>query len=196
MTTSKHQSPPKDEPVRNAVPTFLAPPQSTSPSSTALEEGPPTETLERVAEGLRILDEPPRHRSLLPRRDPANLGENPGPSRTESSTPGENRAAAKPTAEEATGLVIGVLAIVTTAAAAIIRWRLNRKLREPTKTQRGDIARPLARILLRHANAIVLGEDIPDALQAAGAIGAYAGDGPLLLPVGPDIDPNIPPTQE
>jgi hypothetical protein len=76
--------------------------------------------------------------------------------------------------------------MVAAAAATVVRWRLQRTLRQPTKTQRGDIAAPLARIALRHADLSWLNKDLADALEAGNAVGAYINDGDLLLPLHPD----------
>jgi len=113
----------------------------------------------------------------------------PEPTRTETSSDGDVH---KPTPGEAAALAIGVMGIVFAGAAFVVRWRTRRRLREPSKQQLTDIASPLGRILLRHADLGWLSADISDGLKSAAATGAYLNDGPLLL-AGDDIDPGIPP---
>lgn len=96
----------------------------------------------------------------------------------------------KPSKGEATALVAGLLTVVAVGAAAIVRLRAKRKLRQPTDDQIREIAAPLGRIALRLVDLSWLGKNTFDAIQALTAAGAYVNDGPLLLPDAPD--PGIP----
>jgi hypothetical protein len=86
--------------------------------------------------------------------------------------------------------MVGLVGIVVAGAAFLVRMRYRRKLREPTRQQTTDVAGPLGRILLRHADLTWLGPDIADGIKAAAATGAYLNDGPLLL--GDAVDPGVP----
>jgi len=107
-----------------------------------------------------------------------------GDTRTPISSGGE--ALHKPTPGEATALVVGILGLVVAGAAWWVSRRPGRRLREPTKTQSNDIAAPIARIALRHADLSWLGDDVADALKAAAATGAYLNSGPLIITDGAD----------
>jgi hypothetical protein len=101
-----------------------------------------------------------------------------GPTRTgTSATPGTDE---KPSAKDTAKLVAGLLAMAAVGAAALVRWRLRAKLREPSKAQADEMAEPLARIGLRHVPAGKLHPDLLDATQFAAALGRYLNDGPLL----------------
>ena len=179
--------PTTDDPVRNLLPTFAAPPL------TAVEE-PPT-------------PDPLTTPSVLPSHSPkAGLGTgktrrllpdgaawpDEQPSRRPDDEPTRTviSSASKPSTAEATALMVGVLSLVVAGAAFVVRLRTRRKLREPTSMQRRDIAAPLGRILLRRADLSLLGPDIADLLQAGAATGAYLSDGDLLGPL--DIDAGVP----
>jgi len=107
--------------------------------------------------------------------------------RTETSSDGDVH---KPTPSEAAALMVGLVGILVAGASFLVRMRTRRKLREPTRQQTTDVAAPLGRILLRHADLAWLGPDIADGIKAAAATGAYLNDGPLLL--GDAVDPGIP----
>jgi hypothetical protein len=96
----------------------------------------------------------------------------------------------KPSAEETTKLLAGLIGLAAVGVGVLVSWRLRRKLRVPTKTEARDIAAPLARIALRHFDPSWLNADLADGIAAATATGAYLGDGPLLL--GADLDAGIP----
>ncbi len=176
--------PTTDDPVRNLLPTFAAPPMSDLGTEAATpseqEESSPTpngktprtapeaKTRRLLPDGAAGPDVP-----ASPRRDDE-------PTRTAISS------VSKPSAAEATALMVGVVGLVVTGVAFVVRLRTRRKLREPTAQQRRDIAAPLGRILLRRADLTLLGPDIADLLQAGAATGAYLGDGDLLGPLHPD----------
>lgn len=175
--------PTTDDPVRNLIPAFAAPPMMTlppegSPDPSPSQDPPPAEsprttrTRRLLPDGAAGPDAPPS-----PRPDDE-------PTRTAISS------VSKPSAAEATALMVGVLGLVVAGAAFVVRLRTRRKLREPTSQQRRDIAAPLGRILLRRADLTLLGPDIADLLQAGAATGAYLGDGDLLGPL--DLDAGIP----
>lgn len=96
----------------------------------------------------------------------------------------------KPDPEATTALVIGALGLVVAGAAFLARRRTRRKLRQPTKRQSRDIAEPLARIMLRHADPSLLNPDLADVIAAGGAFGAYLNDGDLFE--GSAIDSGVP----
>lgn len=196
MTT--RQQPPRDEPVRNLVPTFSPPPpEDPTLSSTS------TETLERVAEGLstdRSPDQPPtprpfhqpqRHLQLPQRRPGAAMAGDHMPS---SATTGEDvdKSRVTPSVDETVTLAVAALAFLGAAAALAVRFTLKAKLRQPTDKQARQIARPLVRIALRHFDALVVNTDLADALKAGAATANYVNAGPLLGPLGPDTDPQVP----
>lgn len=174
-----------DDPQARAamIPTFKPPSQNPGPH--------PTSTLTQ--------DPPPRDPTSPPSRPSGVDGpvgrmyrkpdtEDPAPARrTETSSDGDVH---KPTAAEATALLVGLLGVVAVSAAALIRWRTGRKLRPPTRQQTNDIAAPLGRIALRLSDLSWVGPNIIDGIKAATATGAYINDGPILL--GEDYDPGIP----
>lgn len=114
------------------------------------------------------------------------LDEPTGPRPDDQLTPTGTSSASKPTPAQTTRLVVGLLGLAAAAAAGLIRWRLQRRLRQPTRQEKIDIAAPLARIGLRHADLSWLNADLADLLDAGTATGVYLTDGPLLLPLEPD----------
>lgn len=135
------------------------PPPGSSPTTTDPDPG-----LDPVLAGDGWLDEPPH-----PRRDrPAT--------RTTTSSGGS----AKPSVSDTAALVAGLLGLVVVGVAGLVKWRARRKLRRPTDGELDDIAAPLARIALRHADLSWLNADLADALKAGSAVGAYVNAGPLL----------------
>lgn len=101
---------------------------------------------------------------------------------TDTSFDGEPASVDKPTAAETTALLVGLLGLAVAGAAFVINRRLGggRRLREPTPRQTSNVAAPLGRILLRHADISWLNADLADAIKAAAATGAYMNDGPLI----------------
>lgn len=176
--------PTTDDPVRNLLPTFAAPPMSdlgTEATPPEQVESPPPPASNgktpRVPEG--------KTRRLYP-DGVASPDEPPSP-RPDDLTPTDTSSpASKPTVATTAGLLAAAIGMAAVAAATIVRWRLQRTLRQPTKGQRVDIATPLARIALRHADLSWLNKDLADALEAGNAVGAYINDGDLLLPLHPD----------
>jgi hypothetical protein len=98
-------------------------------------------------------------------------------------------AGGKPSKAETAALFAGLIGLLVPAAALVVRWRTRRKLRRPSTRQIDDMAAPLARIALRHADLDWLNADLTDMIHTGSALGAYLSDGPLLE--GPDIDPGI-----
>jgi hypothetical protein len=88
--------------------------------------------------------------------------------------------AKKPDSEQTTRLMIGALGLVVAGAVFLVKLRTKRKLRQPTKSQYRDIAEPLARLALRHADVSWLNPDLVDIIAAGSATGAYLNDGDLL----------------
>lgn len=152
--------------------------------------------MDPLPDGTTVTDPPtePTTTSPNPAGDVDGLGppdppnrrpDPPAGTRTASSSP-----VSKPTAAEAAKLVAGILGLVVAGVAAVVAWRGRRELRRPTGQQLDDIAAPLARIAVRHVPAELLNADLADGLLAAGAIGAYLGDGKLIRP--PTIDAGVP----
>lgn len=174
---------PTDDPVRNMLPTFSQPPTLEltpgDPAPDPATESPlaaPSPGPARIPAG--------RTRRLLPDGvGPAELeDQRPDPD----PTPTDTSSASRPSAAVTAGLIAAAIGMVTVAAATVVRWRMARTLRQPTKPQRADIAGPLARIALRHADLSWLNKDLADVLEAGNAVGAYLNDGDLLLPLHPD----------
>jgi hypothetical protein len=78
------------------------------------------------------------------------------------------------------------MVVAAAAFAVALRSRRTRRLREPTDEQYDDVARPVARILLRRLPATLLNPDLVDALMAGAGVGRYVNDGPLLTYDHPD----------
>lgn len=91
------------------------------------------------------------------------------------------------TATEAALVAVSVFALLG-AVAVRMRYRGERGLREPSKDESADIARPLGNILLRRARMTKVMPDVLDALSAISAVGHYANTGPLTYPKTPVND--------
>lgn len=103
---------------------------------------------------------------------------------------GTSSSVSKPSQDDTVALVVGLLAVVVGVATLAIRWTRGRALRPPTDGQAEGIARPLARLGLRHLPAEIFNADLVDALTAATAVTGYLTDGPLTEPL--DLEPDIP----
>ena len=171
-----------DDPLNriDLVPTFRQPPTPIQPPP-ATDQDP----VENLPLALRQQFPPVTRNGGSP--GSAAAPSDPRAPRTETSSDGDVH---KPTAAEAGALMVGLVGILVAGAAFLVRMRTRRKLREPTRQQTTDVAVPLGRILLRHADLGWLGPDIADGIKAAAATGAYLNDGPLLL--GEAIDPGVP----
>lgn len=175
-----------DDPPRNLLPTFSQPPP---PPATA----PPTPDPSTSPE--TDLTPPPRM-GILRRLKASDGGGSAGVTSPQGNgldedTPtGTSSPASKPTAAQTAALVAAVVGMAAAGAALLVRWRLRAALRQPSKTERADIAAPLARIALRHADLSWLNRDLADLLDTGNAVGAYLNNGPLLGPLQPE--PEIP----
>jgi hypothetical protein len=110
---------------------------------------------------------------------PPTLRPEPNGTRTATSdTTGE--VAPKPTVKDTAVLVAGVLGLVVTGVALLVRLRRGVQLRRPTKTELDDIAKPLAGLATRHVPAGILNKDLGDVIAAGAAAGAYLNNGPLI----------------
>lgn len=87
-------------------------------------------------------------------------------------------------------LVAVVVGAAFVGLAAVVRMRKGRKLRQPTKTQLGDIGKPLGRIAGRHLNPEWLNADLIDIIEAGSAVAGWAAEGPLTVPDKPN--PTLP----
>lgn len=179
MATNQHPRQGRDDPPRSLVPMFSPPspeelltPEGTAPSLPPATEASPNPSSPRGGGPVDELDVP-RVPSMSTR------------ARTGTSTSGDDEPP-KLTQTEAAALMAGLLALVVTGAAALLRWRLRADLREPTERQYTQIGTPLGKILMRHGRLAGLGPDIGDLLAASAAAGAYLGDGPLITPRYPD----------
>lgn len=128
--------------------------------------------------GLNLLGGP---RSRRPDAEPT-------PTVTSAST--GDRPSTRVSAGDMAMVVAGGLAVLGMAAAALIRWQLRRKLRQPTKRQCDQMAAPIARIVVRHGALRMVPEDLGDVLELGAAIGNYINDdAPLLSSLTPDPGP-------
>lgn len=110
---------------------------------------------------------------------PPSLRPEPNGTRTATSdTTGE--VAPKPTVKDTAVLVAGVLGLVVTGVALLVRLRRGVQLRRPTKAELDDIAKPLAGLATRHVPAGILNRDLGDIIAAGAAAGAYLNNGPLI----------------
>lgn len=164
--------------MRNALPAFKQPtPPTPDPGlAAAVTQDPPPASPTPA---------PPAHRGDSPASSgDALYGQ---PTRRPDHEPARTviSSASKPSSKDTADLIVGLIAVAAIGAAAIVRWRMGRKLRQPNKTQSRDIAAPLADIALRHFDASWLNKDLADALAAMAATGAYLNDGPLLGPLRP-----------
>lgn len=106
---------------------------------------------------------------------------------TDTSSPGKaDKADLKLTAE----LVATIVGLGFIGAAWVVRQRKGRKLRQPTKAQKQNMAEPLARIAGRHVPVDWLNADLVDLVEAGSAFGAYVNDGPLTTLE--TADPGVP----
>jgi hypothetical protein len=117
------------------------------------------------------------------------------PGRTKTSTGGEP-GTAKPSQADAAKLLAGLLLGIAVIVSALVRFRTGGgRLRQPSKTQVDDMARPLASLGLRHVDPAVFNADIGDGISFAAALGAYVADGPLVL--APEVSTGLPaPTEK
>jgi hypothetical protein len=76
-----------------------------------------------------------------------------------------------------------------TAGLGMVAARRNRAFRQPTPRERDDIARPLARIAVRHLPLDLIGDDLADITEATVATHDYVSAGPLLTLPNPDDEP-------
>jgi len=86
--------------------------------------------------------------------------------------------------------MIGFVGLVVAGAAFLLRRTRGVDLRQPTEDQAEGMAKPLARLALRHVPAHLLNADLLDILSFGAATGAYLNDGPLTEPL--YEDPGIP----
>jgi len=133
----------------------------------------------------------PRHRDRRtdppPSRDPAE------PTPTDTSLEDGATATDRPPAEikvtrqmvaQAAGAVVGAL-LLGAAVAVRMRYRGERRLRQPKPAHVDAFAEPATRILMRRAGMARWGIDLIDGLSALGAVGLYLNDGPVTIPVVP-----------
>src|SRR5262245_14897584 len=81
------------------------------------------------------------------------------------------------------GLVSALTGLALTVAAVLIaRLRPTRRLRRPTDKAVGQWSGALARIGLRHLEIVKLNKDLSNGLIAAGAVGSWVEEGPILVP--------------
>jgi hypothetical protein len=86
--------------------------------------------------------------------------------------------------EQATIAIAGLIGVLVLGGVWVVqrRTRGEMTLRTPTQEQASDIAAPLARIGCRFLPPGLLAPTLMDALHAATAAGAYATQGPLVIP--------------
>lgn len=149
-------------------------PQSMEPSSAETAELP--ETMPGPSQWFKRLRTP-------------KLGHDGIPTRTLDST-GEP---AKISVKETVKLVSGILVIMVGVAAMVIARADpsgRATLRKPSDHERENIARPVASILVRHADPALLNPDLTDLILAGSATVDYVSAGPLIVPV--HVDPGVP----
>lgn len=182
-TSPPQQDPQKSRPPAflSALPTFAAPPsQKLDPP---LPEVEPSEPLSPSTA--------PENESPIGRRAPMapSTDDEPSP-RTATST---DRPALKPGGDPAqVAKVIGGLFVIVVTSLSVLARRRGKEFRQPTPEQRDDVARPLARIAVRHLPLDLIGEDLADATEAAVAVHEYAMDGPIVR--APHVDHGDMPT--
>jgi hypothetical protein len=82
-------------------------------------------------------------------------------------------------------VVIAGLLLMVTATLGVLAARRGREFRQPDRGERDAIARPLARIAVRHLPLDLIGPDLADATEATVAVHNYVSAGALL------VDPRV-----
>lgn len=102
-------------------------------------------------------------------------------SATPTPTSGDNLTSSTNRADVArnAGVFLGALISVAFGIAAIGLSRVGRQLRRPDKDEVRDIARPLARIAVRHIPADMITADLADLGEAGAAVERYVAAGPV-----------------
>lgn len=174
------------------LPTFAAPIQDPTPEEPETAPSPPQEA-----------PEPPRRRPLGERLTQSRLHPRPdtpatgnghtpaGPVPATDASTGTSAYPSKPTTAETAKLVAGLLALAFSGAALVVQYSRRRRLRKPTRDQYDGMARPLAKIGLRHVDPGVINADLVDLIAFGVAAGDYVSDGPLTT-AGPAIDAGVP----
>ena len=179
MSTDTPASPQKSQPPRflSAIPSVAVPP--------SLRLDPPltSETDEETdspREQLTPSPDPRRSESPSGRREPASPSTADGASSAATPT-STDRPPLKPGGNaQQVAQVIGGLFVILVTTLSVLARRSGREFRQPTPEQRDDVARPLARIAVRHLPLDVIGPDLADATEAAVAAHNYAMDGPIV----------------
>jgi hypothetical protein len=177
QTPPRRRRPPAAAPARplSPVPTFLHPQETDLP-------GPPAET------DMPLIEE----RTTGPTLD--NTGPGPGVpwppygdvgsqdtirTRTDHSSETLNSGTSKAELGRNAGILLAGILSVTAGALAVILARTGRQLRRPTRDENRAIARPLARIFVRHVPAEFITADLADLGEAGAAIEEYVAAGPV-----------------
>jgi hypothetical protein len=183
-----------DDPPDDLIPTFRQPTRTANVSRAGTGLTEPVGALpqpEPLTTGPDPLDplQPSLALGLAEPIDPVR------PGHTRTSTGGEP-GTGKPSQADATKLVAGLLLGIALIVGTLVRLRTQGgRLRQPSRTQADDVAKPLASIGLRHVAPEVFNADLGDAISAAAALGAYLADGPLVL--APNVSTGLPaPTDE
>jgi len=113
-----------------------------------------------------------------------------------SDTTGSSRPKTRVTDADMAKVVAGGISVVALAIAAVVKWQLRRKLRQPTTRQRDGMATPLARIVVRHGALGAVPEDLADVLEFGAALGSYVNDDPPLTSHLHDDPGPMPQTEE
>lgn len=187
-TPSSEPSPPRR--LGNLIPTFAQPrPAPQDPPLPGTPAPPSTATTDPAATG-------PTEMPGLNRPAPTVLSADPDTSRPTATSGTDDRPRLKPSGDpRQVAKVIGGLLLIVTGALGLLTVRRSggtKEFRQPTPDERDDIARPLARIAVRHFPLDLIGEDLADVTEAIVAGHEYVMAGPLTYPteqpnvLGPD----------
>lgn len=108
------------------------------------------------------------------------------PTRTGTSSDDLSTTAGKGETARNAGVLLAGLLTVVAGLAALGLARVGRQLRRPTKDETRAVARPVARILVRHVPADMITADLADLGEAGAAVSDYVSAGPVaprVLPV-------------
>lgn len=107
------------------------------------------------------------------------------PTRTGTSSDDLSTTAGKGETARNAGVLLAGLLTVVAGLAALGLARVGRQLRRPSKDETRAVARPIARILVRHVPADMITADLADLGEAGAAVSDYVSAGPVAPRVVP-----------